>query len=201
MPVDFAFTNRVHSGSALARFTMTLPSRQDSSSLRSEYALLISAHDFVMAVADTVRQTFPTRTDEVQVRSVEPGSYDVLVRRAGKEDIVFLAMVGFDESKEIFVERRLHFSVTLWGEHDPVRAVETALRDRFGRSRLARIIWWYQAEHGPDYRSITIEPPPPIHALFIRGSANRSTNISIAISRAPPRYSFLWATRGPARRR
>ena len=75
-------------------------------------------------------------------------------------------MIGFDEDKQIFVERRLHFSVTLWGAHDQVRAVDLALREKFGRSRLARIMWWYQAEHGPDYRSITMEPPPPIHDSF-----------------------------------
>jgi hypothetical protein len=166
MPIDFSFVNRVHSGAALARFATTLPSRQESSSLHGDYALLISAHDFVTAAADTIRQSFPTATHEVQVRSVEPGSYDVLARRHGEDDIVFLAMIGFDEDKQIFVERRLHFSVTLWGGHEQVRTVDTALRDKFGRSRLARIMWWYQAEHGPDYRSITMEPPPPIHDSF-----------------------------------
>jgi hypothetical protein len=75
-------------------------------------------------------------------------------------------MIGFDDNKQVFVERRLHFSVTLWGGHDQVRDIDTALRDKFGRSRLARIMWWYQAEHGPDYRSITMEPPPPIHDSY-----------------------------------
>lgn len=166
MSIDFSFTNRVHSGSALARFATTLPSRQDSSSLHGDYALLISAHDFVMAMADTIRHSFPTGTHEVQVRSVEPGSYDVLMRRAGDDAIIFFAMIGFDEGKQIFAERRLHFSVTLWGGHDQVRAIDAAMREKFGRSRLARIMWWYLAEHGPDYRSITMEPPPPIHDCF-----------------------------------
>ena len=166
MPVDFSFVNRVHSGAALARFATTLPSRQDSSSLHGDYALLTSAHEFVTQTALTIGEVFASARHEVQVRSVEPGSYDVLVRRAGEEEIVFLAMIGFDDNKQIFVERRLHFSVTLWGGHDQVRDVDGALRDKFGRSRLARIMWWYQAEHGPDYRSITMEPPPPIHDSY-----------------------------------
>ncbi len=166
MSVEFFFNNRVRSGAALARFATTLPSLQDSSSLHGDYALLISAHGFVMAAAEIVRGSFPAAAYAVQVRSVEPGSYDVLVRRVAEEAVVFLATIGFDEDKQIFVERRLHFSVTLWGGHDLVRAIDAALREQFGRSRLARIMWWYLAEHGPDYRSITMEPPPPIHDSF-----------------------------------
>ncbi|MBV9828772.1 MAG: ATP-binding protein [Alphaproteobacteria bacterium] len=166
MPLNFSFDSRVRSGSALARYATTFPSRQDSSSLHSDFALLISAHDFVTTTADTIRRFFPTETYEIQVRSVEPGNYDVLVRVTGESDIVFLAMIGFDENKQIFAERRLHFSVTLWGGHEQVRTVDIDLRERFGRSRLARIMWWYKAEHGPDYRSITMEPPEPIHDSF-----------------------------------
>jgi hypothetical protein len=166
MAVDFHFVNRVRSGSALARFATTLASRQDSSSLHGDYALLISAHDFVAASAEIIRHSFADKTFDVQVRSVEPGSYDVLVRAAGDDDVIFLAMIGFDEDKQIFVERRLHFSVTLWGGHERVRTVDAAMREKFGRSRLARIMWWYQAEHGPDYRSITMEPPRPIYDSF-----------------------------------
>lgn len=166
MSVDFHFVNRVRSGSALTRFAATLASREDSSSLHGDYALLISAHDFAGAATEIVRQSFPAAAFETQLRSVEPGSYDVMVRRSAGDDVVFLAMIGFDEDKQIFAERRLHFAVTLWGAHDLVRAVDAALRDKFGRSRLARIIWWYQAEHGPDYRSITMEPPPPIRDSF-----------------------------------
>src|SRR5262245_56445486 len=91
MGVDFHFVNRVRSGSALARFATTLASRQDSSSLHGDYALLISAHDFVAATADIIQQSFARAAFDVQVRSVEPGSYDVLVRRAGEDDVIFLA--------------------------------------------------------------------------------------------------------------
>jgi hypothetical protein len=166
MPIDFHFGHRVRSGSVLTRFATTVASRRDSSSLRGDYALLISAHDFATATAEITSALFSACDFSVQVRSVEPGSYDVLVRPVDEDEIIFLAMIGFDEDKQIFIERRLHFSVTLWGAHDRVRAVDLALREKFGRSRLARIMWWYQAEHGPDYRSITMEPPPPIHDSF-----------------------------------
>jgi hypothetical protein len=141
-----------------------LSSTGDSTALRAEYALLISAFDFVSTLRDIARTQYPKH--RCQLRSVAAGGYDVIVRAPSEDDAVFYAYVRFDEDKDVFVPRRLHFSVQYWGEHDAVAAIARQMGGRFGQSRLATVEWWYQAEHGADYRNITMQPPPPVYDSY-----------------------------------
>src|SRR5437016_6150053 len=57
-------------------------------------------------------------------------------------------------------------AVQYWGGHAAVETVAREMGERFGQSRLATVEWWYQAEHGADYRNITMQPPPPVYDSY-----------------------------------
>src|SRR6266849_837056 len=79
---------------------------------------------------------------------------------------IFHAYVRFDEDKDVFVPRRLHFSVQYWGEHEMVATVAREMGEKFGHSRLAAVEWWYETKDGADYRNITMQPPAPVHDSY-----------------------------------
>jgi hypothetical protein len=156
----------------------------DSTALRADYSLLISAFDFVSALREVALRRFPEAF--CKVRAIAPGGYDIVVyppladrqirtspvgndsgaRAPSAGDPVFHAYVCFDDDKDVFEPRRLHFAVNYWGEHEAVAAIARDMRGRFGESRLAAIEWWYLAEHGAGYRNITMQPPPPVHDSY-----------------------------------
>ena len=103
----------------------------DSTAVRAEYALLISAFDFVCALREIVRAHFPQAP--CQIRSASAGCYDVIVRLPERESAAFYAYVRFDEDKDVFTARRLHFAVQYWGEHEAVAAVARKMGERFGQ--------------------------------------------------------------------
>ncbi len=162
--MQFTLNADIRMPGALPSLANALSSEGDSTAVRAEYALLISAFDFVCTLRDIVRAHFPQ--GRCQMRSASAGGYDVIVHAGEGDTAAFYAYVRFDEDKDVFVARRLHFSVQYWGEHEAVAAIAREMGERFGQSRLATVEWWYQAEHGADYRNITMQPPPPVHDSY-----------------------------------
>lgn len=163
--IQFGINADVRPPSVIPSLAVALSSRADSTAVRAEYALLIAAFDFVGALREIGLANFPD--SRCQIRSVAAGGYDVILYPKGKDtEAVFYAFVRFDEDKDVFVPRRLHFSVQYWGDHHAVATVAREMGERFGHSRLATVEWWYQTEHGADYRNITMQPPPPVHDSY-----------------------------------
>ncbi len=160
---NYSFESNVRRPSVLLRAKMVINSRQDSTSLRASYALLTSAFDFMVALKAVITAEHPGL--DCQMRSLEPGGYELILHRGERIPLAeptFYAGVTFDEDKDIFEARRLHFGVEYWGPHDKVRAVVAAMDEKFGRDRLATVEWHYMVGNDPDYRNITMQPPPPI---------------------------------------
>jgi len=162
--LQFLVKTDIHPAGAFPSVMTALSSETDSTALRADYSLLISAFDFVCALREIALGKFPPC--RCQVRSVAAGGYDVIVRRQSEDAAIFHAYVRFDEDKDVFEARRLHFAVHYWGEHETVAAIVREMRDRFGQSRLATVEWWYQTKEGADYRNITMQPPPPVHDSY-----------------------------------
>lgn len=162
--VHFGINADVRPPSVIPSLATALSSRADSTAVRAEYALLIAAFDFVGALREVAIGHFAGC--RCQLRSVAAGGYDVIVYPPETHDAVFYAFVRFDEDKDVFVPRRLHFQVQYWGPHEAVGAVAREMGERFGHSRLATVEWWYQTEHGADYRNITMQPPAPVHDSY-----------------------------------
>lgn len=161
---QFALKADVRVPGILPSIATALASDADSMVMRAEYALLISAFDFVGALRDVAQVHFPEQ--RCQVRSVSAGGCDVIVHSPSKDGAVFYAYIRFDEDKDVFATRRLHFSVQYWGDHAAIAAIAGEMSARFGQSRLATVEWWYQAEHGADYRNITMQPPSPVYDSY-----------------------------------
>jgi hypothetical protein len=165
--MQFLLNGNVHPSSVMPAIASALSSQTDSTAVRADYSLLISAFDFVCALRDIARGNFPQ--GRCQVRSIAAGGYDVIVHPQSDgpgDDAVFYAYVRFDEDKDVFVPRRLHFSVQYWGAHDIVATVAREMGEKFGHSRLATVEWWYQTKDGADYRNITMQPPSPVHDSY-----------------------------------
>ncbi|HEX3953970.1 MAG TPA: AAA family ATPase [Stellaceae bacterium] len=163
---DFKFLlkTEIRTPGALPSIATALAAETDSVAMRAEYALLISAFDFVGALREIAQAHFPQH--RCQVRSVMAGGCDLIVHSGAEDAAIFYAYVRFDEDKDVFVTRRLHFSVQYWGEHTAVATVASEMGARFGQSRLATVEWWYQAEHGADYRNITMQPPSRVYDSY-----------------------------------
>jgi hypothetical protein len=170
---------------ALPSLKTALEAFEDSTALRANYSLLISAFDFVTALREIALSAYPNGV--CRVKAIAPGGYDLMmyppaerrrVRHSGGDgcelavtlpslgEPILHAYVCFDEDKDVFEARRLHFVVNYWGAHEIVGAVAREMRERFGQSRLASVQWWYQGDHGSECRNITMQPPPPIHDSF-----------------------------------
>ena len=162
--LQFVVATDVRPAGVLPSVISALSSEADSTAVRAEYSLLISAFDFVSALRTIVLAHLPGA--RCQVRSAAAGGYDVIVRPSPQAGPVFHAYVRFDEDKDVFEARRLHFGVHYWGDHDTVAAVAREMRERFGQSRLATVEWWYQTRDGADYRNITMQPPPTVYDSF-----------------------------------
>jgi ATPase family associated with various cellular activities (AAA) len=162
--MQFLLNANVHPSSVMPAVATALSSKTDSTAVRADYSLLISAFDFICALREIALASLPKC--RCQVRSVAAGGYDVIVRPPSEDDPLFYAYARFDEDKDVFVPRRLHFSVQYWGGHEVVEAVARAMGERFGHSRLATVEWWYQTKDGADYRSITMQPPAPVHDSY-----------------------------------
>src|SRR5947209_5301452 len=156
--ISFGINADVRVPGVLPSIAAALSASGDSTAMRAEYALLISAFDFVSELRDIARRRFPQGA--CQVRSVSVGGYDVIVRSAAADEAVFYAYVRFDEDKDVFVPRRLHFSVQYWGEHEAVATLAREMGEQFGHSQLATVEWWYETRDGADYRTIPRQPPP-----------------------------------------
>jgi hypothetical protein len=154
----------VHPLGALPSLLTALSARTDSTAVRADYSLLISVFDFVTALREIALGNFPQH--QCQVRAIAPGGYDVIVRPPAEDATVFHAYVCFDEDKDVFEPRRLHFGVHYWGEHEAVATIAREMRERFGQSRLARIEWWYHSDGDASYRNITMQPPPDVHDSY-----------------------------------
>src|SRR5437763_6790122 len=141
--IDFSINADVRVPGILPSIAAALSSQIDSTAMRAEYALLISAFDFVSALRTIASAHFPQC--RCQVRSVSVGGYDVIVRPGDEDAAIFYAYARFDEDKDVFAPRRLHFAVQYWGEHEAVGAISRSMGERFGQSRLATVEWWYQA--------------------------------------------------------
>jgi hypothetical protein len=135
----------------------------DSTALRAEYSLLISAFDFVCALREIALAQHPK--GRCQLRSVAAGNYDVILRPPGSDTPVFYARARFDQDKDVFEPRRLNFAVHFLGAHEAVATVARDMRTRFGYARLASVKWWYQSHDGADWTNMTLQPPP-IHDSF-----------------------------------
>lgn len=162
--LQFLVKTDIHPPGVMPSVMTALSAETDSTALRAEYSLLISAFDFVSTLREIALAQFARH--RCQVRSVAAGGYDVIVRPPSEDGAVFHAYVRFDEDKDVFEARRLHFGVHYWGEHETVAAVAREMRDKFGQSRLATVEWWYQTKDGADYRNITMQPPPTVHDSF-----------------------------------
>jgi hypothetical protein len=149
---------------ALPSLKTALEASADSTALRADYSLLISAFDFVSALRDIALAAH--RDAQCSITAVAPGGYDVSVHAGGADGAVFHAYVCFDEDKDVFEARRLHFAVNYWGAHLIVGAVTRDMRERFGQSRLASVEWWYQGDHGSECRNITMQPPPKVYDSY-----------------------------------
>jgi len=162
--LQFLVKADIHPAGVLPTVISALSSEGDSTALRAEYSLLISAYDFVSALREIALAQLPQH--HCQVRSAAAGGYDVIVRPQSEDRAVFHAYLRFDEDKDVFEPRRLHFAVHYWGEHQGVGAIAREMREKFGQSRLATVEWWYQTKDGADYRNITMQPPPAVHDSY-----------------------------------
>ena len=126
--MQFLLNGNVHPSSVMPAIAAALSAESDSTAVRADYSLLISAFDFVCALRDIARANF--QECRVQVRSVAAGGYDVIVYPGAEDGAIFYAYVRFDEDKDVFVPRRLHFSVQYWGEHEMVATVAREMGDR-----------------------------------------------------------------------
>lgn len=161
---SFVIKASLHPAGVMPSVAAALSADADSTAMQEDYSLLISAFDFVSALREIAIAKFPECT--CQMRSVAAGGYDIIVRPSLNENAVFYAYVRFDEDKDVFVARRLHFAVHYWGEHQAVAAVAREMGERFGQSRLASVEWWYQGGDEASYRNITMQPPAPIYDSF-----------------------------------
>jgi hypothetical protein len=157
--LQFLIKTDIHPAGVLPSVMTALSAETDSTALRADYSLLISAFDFVCALREIALANLSQC--RCQVRAVAPGGYDVIVRPRSENGAVFHAYVSFDEDKDVFVSRRLNFVVHYWGEHETVAAVAREMRERFGQSRLATVEWWYLSDGEASYRNITMQPPSP----------------------------------------
>jgi hypothetical protein len=179
--LNFVVNTDVNPLGALPALKTALEAFEDSTALRANYSLLISAFDFVTALREIALATYPRGL--CRVTAIAPGGYDVVMYPAERHaretspgvlavnlpsprDPVLHAYVCFDEDKDVFEARRLHFAVNYWGTHEIVGTVAREMRKRFGQSRLADVEWWYQGDHGSQARNITMQPPPPIHDSY-----------------------------------
>ena len=162
--LQFLLNTNVHPAGSLPSVMTALSAEADSTALRADYSLLISAFEFVSALRDIVMSRFLQH--RCQLRAIAPGGYDLIVRPSADGGAVFHAYVCFDEDKDVFEARRLHFRVHYWGEHETVAAVARDMGDRFGRSRLASVEWWFHSDGEAHSRNITMQPPPPVHDSY-----------------------------------
>lgn len=150
--------------SDIPRWSIAIASSDDTAALACQFALSIPAIDFVDEVAAVARRQLPGR--RYQIRSVSAGGFDILAFDAGVANPILYIDINFDEQKDIWEERRLHLDVVLWGPREAVRTIQQTLIGRFGRHKLATVRWWYQTKQDSDYRSITMQPPPPMFPSF-----------------------------------
>src|SRR5260370_8882135 len=107
--MQFTLNADIRMPGALPSLANALSAEGDSTAVRAEYALLISAFDFVCTLRDIVRARFPQ--GRCQMRSASAGGYDVIVQAGEGDTAAFYSSVRFDEHKEVFVARPPHFSL------------------------------------------------------------------------------------------
>jgi hypothetical protein len=154
----------IHPLGRLPSLLTSLSAQIDSTAMRADYSLLISAFDFIAALREVALDRLPQC--RCQVRAVAPGGSDITLYPPSDEGAIFHAYVRFDEDKDVFAPRRLHFAVDYWGRHEAVAAVAREMRAKFGHSRLATVEWWYLSDGDANCRNITMEPPPPLHDSY-----------------------------------
>ena len=93
--MQFLLNGNVHPSSVMPAIATALASQNDTTAVRADYSLLISAFDFVCALRDIARGNFPQC--RCQVRSVAAGGYDVIVHPSSEDGAIFYAYVRFDD--------------------------------------------------------------------------------------------------------
>jgi len=162
--LKFEVGGLLHSLGSLPSLKTALTALDESTALRADYSLLTSAFDFVCVLREIALAAHAGA--QCRIAAVAPGGYDLTLRRSPEDGAVFHAYVCFDDDKNVFEARRLHFQVSYWGAHEAVAAIVRAMAARFGEARLARVEWWHQTKDGADYQNITMQPPAPVRDSY-----------------------------------